>query len=373
MRLLRAELWRFRSRLLIRWIAVGTLVIAGLVAVGAYVQSAPMPEDQVAMMRADYDATVADYAENGAQYLEDCRAQAEEQGLSDEEWGCTEEAYSVGDFEDWIGPPSEFGWDEPEAVEGPELSPYNGTPVEDLPAELRSEPLVGMEAVEGASWSGVGNVLTLLPVFVLLGLVTGVTFTAAEMSSGAISNWLTFEPRRRRVFWSKASGAALGTLPIALVGIAVAGLGSYAAYGLHDAYGTMGSEQWGYFAGGMARALVAAVVAAVVGASLGILLRHTAIVAGVVVGWFVVAEFILGLAMQVSALTPYLLSTNLVAWIQGGTNYQVTRCVVDDTQGEICEGVNYAVSTAHGGIVLGAVAVVVTLFAVLVFRRRDVG
>ena len=41
----------------------------------------------------------------------------------------------------------------------------------------------------------------------------GPSFVGAEFSSGSIGNWLTFEPRRLRVYGSKLIAAGAGMLP----------------------------------------------------------------------------------------------------------------------------------------------------------------
>src|SRR5690606_8532331 len=51
----------------------------------------------------------------------------------------------------------------------------------------------------------------------LVALMVGVTFVAAEFSTGSIGTWLTFEPRRFAVFGSKLAATALTGLVFGLV------------------------------------------------------------------------------------------------------------------------------------------------------------
>ena len=54
----------------------------------------------------------------------------------------------------------------------------------------------------------------------LAALVLGAGFTASEFSTGSIGTWLTFEPRRLRVFGSKLLAAGAGVVPLAVLTLA---------------------------------------------------------------------------------------------------------------------------------------------------------
>src|ERR671916_825277 len=70
-------------------------------------------------------------------------------------------------------------------------------------------------------WGTGTNAIATSAVFLLaIVFALGVSFVTAEVTSGALGLWLTFEPRRQRVYWSKAVAAALGTLPFTVVGLA---------------------------------------------------------------------------------------------------------------------------------------------------------
>jgi ABC-2 type transport system permease protein len=80
---------------------------------------------------------------------------------------------------------------------------------------------------------------------VFIAFLIGASFVGAEFSSGSIGNWLTFEPRRLRVYGSKLAGAAIGLVPVAIGITAILMLGTYL---IVDHYGTTASttgEVWG--------------------------------------------------------------------------------------------------------------------------------
>ena len=109
----------------------------------------------------------------------------------------------------------------------------------------------------------------------LVALVTflvAASFIGAEYSSGSITNWLTFVPRRSHVFWSKlltvaGFGALLGTLGAALA------LGATLA--LANLYGSR-IESLRALAGMGVRSVLPVIALAVLGFCIGLVTRHTA-------------------------------------------------------------------------------------------------
>ncbi|SDS33576.1 ABC-2 type transport system permease protein [Paraoerskovia marina] len=329
MRLLRAESMRFWARTLIRWAMVAGLVVAGLVVLGSWTTSTPPPDEVQASMQADFDASVKDWEDNGETYVADClaaeKADAEE-----------------------LGEPLDYECDE------------MGPPVWADYAYFATFAGEGLSTVQ----------LSLLLV-ALLTLGVGVTFVSAEHTSGAIGNWLTFEPRRSRVYWSKVVAAVLGVVPVTVVMVGLIAGGSLWAYDHHGALGRFDLDQdlrpylemW-------ARSAALALGLAASGAALGSLLRHTAIVIGVVAGWAILVEAVA--ANVFDAIKPWTLVTSMNAWIQGGTAVYVTECDATDDSGMLCDWVEHPVSQTQGGLILTAVVVALVLVSWLVFRRRDV-
>ena len=111
-------------------------------------------------------------------------------------------------------------------------------------------------------------------------------------------------------------------------------------------------------------------VVAVAGAALGILLRHTAAVLGLALGWVIAGEGILG--NNVAAAQPWLLGTNLTGWLQHGTSYFVETCTSSADGGFSCSSTEKALSFAHSATYLGVLVLALLVVTTLVFRRRDV-
>jgi len=332
-RLLRVELRRLRARRLVRWASAGTLALALLSVVLAFTSSLPPSDAEVDQAQTFYEQQVADWEENGDEYVAEC---LESEAAAQE----TE-------------PGADYGCDDME----PRLEWF-----------LTTTPTFEGDAT---AWPSPGSttVEQLAPLLLLLALVVGVSFLTAEISTGAIGLWLTFEPRRQRVYWSKAVAAATGVLPVVAVAYLVMVGGAYGAYALNDQLGPVTADTWLGLAAVGGRLLVAAALVAASGAALGTLLKNAAGALGLVVVWVAVLETVLTVA--VPEAQRWLVRTNVAAWTQGGTSIWVQECTTD-ASGTMCEGVERAVSQAQGGLFLLGAAVVLSLVAALVFRRRDV-
>ena len=198
----------------------------------------------------------------------------------------------------------------------------------------------------------------------------GASFVGAEFSSGSIGNWLTFEPRRLRVYGSKLSAAALGMVPVAAVALALLLAGTYlivARMGVTT--GTTG-KVWGNLLETSGRAVVVAAVAGALGGVLALLLRHTAAAIGVIMGYLVLVEGVFGGTLE--RVQPWLARLNFDAWVQHGTTYYLQNCTTTPEGYYNCEQVEKTLSFEHGAWYLGIGAVVLIALGALVFHRRDV-
>ncbi|GEL95514.1 hypothetical protein [Cellulomonas composti] len=207
---------------------------------------------------------------------------------------------------------------------------------------------------------------------VLAMLAIGVSLVSTDFATGAMSTWLTFAPRRGRVFASKACAVLVAGLPIGVLVVGTVAGGIVAVTTWNGAFGEPGSWFWQEYLGLAARQISAGLWAGLVGVGLAFALRHAAAVAGLAVWWVAATESALPVLLPVARGAT--LSTNLVAWTTGGTSYDVPECVPDPSTvtGEVCQDVAHVVSTAQGGLVLLAVALVVLGTGLLVFRLRDV-
>jgi ABC-2 type transport system permease protein len=328
-RLLRVELDRFASRTLIRLGVAAVLVICCLAAFSAWQAAAPPSQAERDQAQAYYEQALADWEETGDQQVADCEAaetsQKEASGDESLDYGCDSMEPRL---ENWLGDAPSF------------------------------------ERDTSALLSNLSVLFVLAPV-----LLAG-SFVSAEFSTGSIGNWLTFAPRRVRVYLSKVLAAGLATIPVAAVGVTIVLGVSWAAY-----------RSFGPAVGGSStdlsppvdvalRIVALAPVVALVGAALGFLVRHTAAVLGAVLGWLVVVEVIL--VNNVRGLQPWTLALNVWAWVQGSATYYLTQCTVSET-GQSCQDVAHVISQSQGALYLGVVTAVVVTVALLVFRRRDVG
>ncbi|MEG3616810.1 ABC transporter permease subunit [Isoptericola haloaureus] len=361
MRLLRVELRRLWMRRVTWGGLLLALVVAGLGVAGQIGSAQPPTDRQVAEAEAFYAEELERWEENGEQQVEQCE-EAEAEAAADDpgaDFGCDDMAPRLEYF---LPPTVSFvpdADDREAAAFG--VPPDRGESQDPRVAEIEQSLWTG--------WSGVGAAAGYAPAFLMLAFVVGVSFMTAERSTGALGMWLTFEPRRSRVYGSKALAAALGTVPLVVAGwVAVAG----GIYTLHAVFGTVGpvaAEDWVEIGAFSARLVVAGVLCAAVGTALGVLLRHAVAAVGAVavVLWAgAVFGYPLGAAQR---WTP---TTNLTAWLEGGTAYGVAQELRDETGMVTTTWTTEVVTGLQGGLYLLAVAAVLTLLAVVVFRRRDV-
>jgi ABC-2 type transport system permease protein len=202
-----------------------------------------------------------------------------------------------------------------------------------------------------------------------LALLVGGTFTAAEFSTRAIGTWLTFEPRRDRVWAAKVLAAALGVVPVAVLFVVLLLVGIPAVYRLNGVAATLSAAVWGDVLAGAGRAVLLVAVAAAAGAALGMLLRNTAALLGLVVGYVILVEGILRNVL--TWLDPFVLSRGMEAWIRGGLTWQTYDCSTLTELGD-CREVVRSLSAADAAVQLGVVLLVVLGLSWLRFRRSDI-
>jgi ABC-2 type transport system permease protein len=331
MRLLKVELKRFWARRL-TWVAfVGLVGLVIVSAVGTFFSLAPPSAQEMQWMEESYQSTLEDWEANGDEYYQQC--------LADE--AAEREANDGG---------TTWNWDCESNLEPPNRDDW-----------LSIHPSFSDEAERDVEGYGV-----------LLGfaaLIVGASFFAAEMATGAISNWLTFEPRRTRVYLSKLGAAALGIIPIAVTSLAVSVAATWLVYAARDLLGSPDADLWRVVTLTAVRITLLMIATAVIGSALGAITRHTAAVIGLAVGWVVVDQLVFfGIFprfQQWSGLN------NLQAWIANGTMYYADKCTVT-ANGRECQTVESTLSMAHGGVYLAVLTALAVAVGLLIFRRRDV-
>jgi len=328
MRLLGVELDRFLSRPAVRWIIVAVLALAASAALLALGPATPMSEAERAQVVADFESYHDQWLADHEELYEDCLAgEAVEREVDpDVDWEC-EWALQEPQITDWF-------WETTFAESGHEI--------------LRGVTLG-----------------------VLFGLaVAVVSFVAAEFSTGAIGNWLTFEPRRVRVYLAKLGAAVIGAGVLAGIAYVIAVFATYLPFAAYATTGEVTAVLWEDLAAGGARFALAGALVAVIAVALAFLLRHLAAAIGVAIGWLVIVE--LTFAAVSTGLQRWTMSNNLRALTEGGTVYHAEVCSLGESGRRVCEWTEFPISALQGGLVLGGVAVVLTVVALLVFRRRDV-
>jgi ABC-2 type transport system permease protein len=207
-------------------------------------------------------------------------------------------------------------------------------------------------------------------VVALVAFVIAASFIGAEYTTGSIVNWLTFVPRRGRVFWSKllslvGFAALLGALGAALVLAGAVGVAK-----LHDSH----VESLRDLAEMGARSSLAAVALAVLGFCLAVITRHTAGALGVLLGYAIVwflRMSVLAERAWVQRSISWTPEANLAAVVEHGYTYSVP------VQKVTADGVNVAfvqhtLSFTHGASYWAVLMTLAVLSSLLIFRRRDV-
>lgn len=328
MRLLNVELKRFWSRRLV-WITGLALVgIMGFTVVGAYFSSIPPSTEELAEQEMYYQEELADWEVFGEEMVAECLEDQEAERLQTDDptldYGCEE-----------MGPPvrESFGW-QPTFVDDAQF-------------------LIGTMALT----------------IVAGGVLIGASLIAAEINTGALDNWLTFEPRRTRVFFSKLLGVAVGIIPVGLATVLALVGGTLGAYALNDAIGTTSAGFWGTLIWGAVRIVLMTMVGAVAGITLGTLMKHTAAALGAVIGYVLVFEALIGGLLP--KWQPWLISTNIQGFLDRGTTYSFEVCKPIPT-GVDCEWITKDLSFMHSTVFLAVLLAVFVIAAWQVFRHRDV-
>jgi ABC-2 type transport system permease protein len=208
--------------------------------------------------------------------------------------------------------------------------------------------------------------------FGFLAFLLGASFIAAEFGSGSMGTWLTFQPGRLRVGTAKLVAATGGGLAIGALGVGLAALGAFLVTTVNRPDSPLGLPEAPAVAGDSLAQTLLRVTAAVAlgglgGAVIALIVRATAGVIGIVVGYSVVAEGFLANELGGGRLQPWLVRLNLESFLDKGARYFVTVCGDSD-----CTSKQLTNSYTHGWVYLLVLAVVGVTAALAVFRRRDV-
>ncbi len=204
----------------------------------------------------------------------------------------------------------------------------------------------------------------------LTALMVAGSFIGAEYSTGSIANWLSFIPRRGRVFASKLiTVVTLSALASAVCAALMIGI----VYGLARWYDVPVVKLAETISMG-GRGILVAVALAVIGFCTGLIGRHTAAAIGVLLAylfvWFV-RNAVLSDFEWAARLAPWTPEGNLSAVVDKGTTYEVPVRQLTP-EGMNTDYVERTISFAHGLTYWGIVLAGLIVGAALIFRRRDV-
>jgi ABC-2 type transport system permease protein len=207
--------------------------------------------------------------------------------------------------------------------------------------------------------------------FGFLAFLLGASFIAAEFGTGSMGNWLTFQPRRLRVGAAKLLAALGGGLGIGALGVGLAALGATLVTTVNRPDSTLRIPDPPATDDAVVETLLRVVaivaLAGFGGAVIGLIVRSTAGVIGLVLGWSIVAEGIIASSFDGGRLQPWFMRVNIEAFVERDAAYFVTICGPDG-----CQGSQLVNTYTHSWVYLLVVAVVGAVVALALFKRRDV-
>jgi ABC-2 type transport system permease protein len=203
----------------------------------------------------------------------------------------------------------------------------------------------------------------------LAALVLGASFIGAEYRSGSLGNWLTFVPRRGRVFTAKLIVVALASLVIGVV--AIGGLGAITTAIFTGFYPKAALAPHAWENGVRAALIVTA--EGLVGFAIGLVARHSVAAIGIAFGAQIVESILSGVAMAADQhwLMDWLPGNNVNAFVRYGYTYEIPVFKISSS-GSNVEMVSKTIPFANGAAYVGVAVALIVGGAYLVFRRRDV-
>ena len=214
----------------------------------------------------------------------------------------------------------------------------------------------------------VGLLLVTSAVAALFFLI-GATWIGAEWSARTLMALLFWETRRWRVLGAKLAvltGAAVAATGItALIWLGTARL----LAATRGSMGTLPAHFWREFAAQSGRSALLVIWAALLGFAVAHLTRGTGAALGVAFLYFAILEPAIGAFRP--GWAPWLLNTNISALVTpGGTKIYLPDPGVG-AQGQFEQMREVVIGNLHGGLVLGAVVLVILALGGWLFRRRD--
>ena len=326
MRLLAVELNRFRSRRAIVLLALAALLTAVVLAGMTAWNTRPLTQEDRA----------------------DAAAQADLEGQRSEIR--REVAACRAAPQDYLGPSAQPADCADALVPGPE-------------AYYPREPLDLRRAMSPRG-GGLGLPLGLIVAGLMV--IAGCTFAGADWSSGSMTNQLLFEPRRGRVWLTKAAAVTLGSGLVALVALA----GFWLALGLVAAARDVAvpGAQVERIAWHVLRAVALAMGAALGGFALTMVFRHTVAALALLFVYSIGGEIVVNL-LPVEGAQRWSLGTNSLGWL--AVRFRYVDSTVSCVPGERCTSTQ-TLTHLEAGTFLGVLLLLASVVSLLWFRRHDV-
>jgi hypothetical protein len=214
---------------------------------------------------------------------------------------------------------------------------------------------VNSHAGSGIQLIGLPDILrgTSFIVFVM-GLMIGGSSVGADWQQGTMATLLTWEPRRVRVFITRAAVVTCFVFVLVVFLLAALSLMFAAGAALRDATET--DSGWlRDVVGTSVRIGVASAVGAALALAIGMVGRNTAAALGVVFGYLAIAESLL--RALIPKISNELFSTNVVVFIDGHAGTSETGSII---------------TVARASVAMAIYAGVLLLIALVSFRSRDV-
>ncbi len=322
LRLIRTEFRRFFHRRIFAYGLIGVILIVGIAMFSTYNGSKPPTASELAQAQEQVDqekAWAEEYLAPGGQ----CEQEAEEYGEDPAQMCAAWEVPTVNDYL-WRMTFDDFG------------------------------PITQ------------AGLATLLMFFAL---AVGISFITAEITSGSLSNWLTFAPRRMQVYLSKAVVLTVIAAVVGAIFQAVIFIGLRSIAVTNDALGPDPQKTTEHMLQAGWRITAVIVIAALIGYVVGLVARHAAVGMGAVVLVALVDPIVVALF---SSGWRFTVTPRITAWINGEyAVYDESLCTVAWAREEACDPQQVVLTQGQAGWQLLALTAVLLVIGALVMKRRD--
>jgi hypothetical protein len=213
-----------------------------------------------------------------------------------------------------------------------------------------------------------GNGTALAVLVAALMIIVGTTYAGGDWHTGSISNQLLFEPRRTRVWATKAAVALVGCGLVAAVLVAAfwTALALVArARGIDTGTGVVTQIGWESL-----RGVALAAAGGLGGFAMTMLLRHTVGTLALLFAYAAGGEALLAL-LPLDGSARFSPTYNVFAWLRDGVRVYDQSVVCSPAQGPTCDQ-RLTITLLDGATYLSVLLVVTLVVSALLFRRRDV-